>query len=107
MILFAIFFPLVSLIVAFIVIIERNDENVPVLKYFLVAEVVFEATGQFIFNVYVRAHLVPMNSYVQFASIVLSYIAIIHGLGDKYAGMSASRVGRSLMPAWAARAGKV
>ena len=85
MILFATFFPLVSLIVAFIVINERNDENVPVLKYFMVAEVVFEATGQFIFNVYVRAILVPTDGNVQFASIVLSYIAIIYGLGDKYA----------------------
>ena len=38
--------------------------------------------GQLIFNIYVRSYLAPsdgIDGYVQVGSIILSYIAIIHG----------------------------
>ena len=90
MIVFVIFQPLVALIFTLKVIYKGDDDNeyLATLKFFKAAEVVFEAMGQLLFNVYVRSFLGPsdgINGYVQVASIILSYFAIIHGLGDKYA----------------------
>ena len=89
-ILYFIFQPLLALFILLIVVRKREDKDgsVGVLKHFKVAEVVFEAVCQLIFNIYVRSYLAPsdsINGYVQLASIIISCIAIIHGLGDKYA----------------------
>ena len=83
MIVFVIFQPLVALIFTLKVIYKRDDDNeyLATLKFFKAAEVVFEAMGQLLFNVYVRSFLGPsdgINGYVQVASIILSYFAIIH-----------------------------
>ena len=55
-ILYAIFQPLFALVILIRVIREREDEDgtVGVLKHLKLAEVVFEAVNQLIFNIYVR-----------------------------------------------------
>ena len=93
----AIFQPLFALVIVVIIVICQPDDEdntlmakdtIGILKLFKVAEVVFEAVGQLIFNIYVRSYLAPsdgIDGYVQVGSIILSYIAIIHGIGDRYA----------------------